>query len=129
MKKIISIFAFFSIALIVTKTMMHLIQMDLTKRALGGKELVHHWKHLPALLHILKSEEVIAALSELGVSIKLSVAVKEFKEDMAHLYNDEQSGAKTLIWVPGVIANEVKGLPQHAVLKNRRVAIFYFLNS
>lgn len=91
MKKIISIFAFFSIALIVTKTMMHLIQMDLTKRALGGKELVRHWKHLPTLLHILKSEEALAALSELGVSIKLSVAVKEFKEDMAHLYNDEQS--------------------------------------
>ena len=108
---------------------MHLIRMDLTKRALGGKELVRHGKHLPALLHILKREEALAALSELGVSIKLSVAVKEFKEDMAYLYNDEQSAAKTLIWVPGVIANEVKGLPQHAVLKNRRVAIFYFLNS
>lgn len=46
-------------------------------------------------------EEALAALSELGVNIKPSVAVKDFKEDMVYLSNNKQIIAKTLIWVPG----------------------------
>ncbi len=71
-------------------------------------------------------KETLAALSELGVNIKLSVAVKDFKEDVVYLSNEEQIIAKTLIWVSGVIANEVKGLPRNAVLKNRRIAVNEF---
>lgn len=71
-------------------------------------------------------KETLSALSNLGVNIKLSVAVKDFKDDVVHLSNDEQINAKTLIWVSGVIANEVNGLPQNAVLKNRRINVNEF---
>lgn len=71
-------------------------------------------------------KETLSALSHLGVNIKLSVAVKDFKDDVVHLSNEEQINAKTLIWVSGVIANEVNGLPQNAVLKNRRINVNQF---
>jgi len=71
-------------------------------------------------------KETFSALSELGVNIKLSVAVKDFKDDVVCLSNGERIQAKTLIWVSGVIANEVNGLPQQAVLKNRRIAVNEF---
>jgi NADH dehydrogenase len=50
-------------------------------------------------------------LPELGVKIKLCVAVKDFRDDIVYLSNGDQIIAKTLIWVSGVIASEVKGLP------------------
>lgn len=71
-------------------------------------------------------EEALVALSDLGVHIRLSVAVKDFKDDIVYLSNDEQIAAKTLVWVSGVVANEVKGLPENAVLKNRRIAVNEF---
>ena len=71
-------------------------------------------------------EEALAALSDLGVNIRLSVAVKDFKEDTVYLSDDEQIAAKTLVWVSGVIANEVRGLPQEAVVRNRRIAVNEF---
>lgn len=71
-------------------------------------------------------KETLASLTELGVNIKLSVAVKDFKNDVVYLSNEEQIIARTLIWVSGVIANEVKGLPETAVLKNRRIAVNEF---
>ncbi len=80
----------------------------------------------PALLAAMSQksrEETLAALSALGVNIRLSVAVKDFRDDIVHLSNGEQIAAKTLIWVSGVIANEVEGLPKNTVLKNRRIAV------
>lgn len=71
-------------------------------------------------------EEALAALSDLGVNVRLSVAVKDFKEDTVYLSDDEQIAAKTLVWVSGVIANEVRGLPQEAVVRNRRIAVNEF---
>ncbi len=71
-------------------------------------------------------KETLASLTELGVNIKLSVAVRDFKDDVVYLSNEEQINAKTLIWVSGVIANEAKGLPETAVLKNRRIAVNEF---
>lgn len=71
-------------------------------------------------------QETLASLTELGVNIKLSVAVKNFKDDVVYLSNEEQITAKTLIWVSGVIANEAKGLPETAVLKNKRIAVNEF---
>lgn len=71
-------------------------------------------------------EETFFSLSKLGVKIKLSVAVKDFQDDIVYLSNNEQIIAKTLIWVSGVVANKVEGLPENAVLKNRRIAVNEF---
>lgn len=71
-------------------------------------------------------KETFVSLSKLGVKIKLSVAVKDFQDDIVYLSNNEQIIAKTLIWVSGVVANKVEGLPENAVLKNRRIAVNEF---
>jgi len=67
--------------------------------------------------------EALKALAKMGVQVKLSVAVKDYHSDVVFLSNDEQIKAKTLIWVSGVIANTINGLPQTSILKNRRVAV------
>ena len=71
-------------------------------------------------------QETKTSLTKLGVIIKLGVAVTDFKDDTVYLSNGEQIVAKTLIWVSGVIANEVKGLPEFAVLKNKRISVNEF---
>lgn len=71
-------------------------------------------------------QETFASLSELGVNIKLSVAVRNFRDDIVFLSNEEQIIAKTLIWVSGVIASEVKGLPHDVILKNKRIVVNEF---
>lgn len=71
-------------------------------------------------------EETLASLAKLGVKIRLSAAVKDFKEEVVYLSDGSEITAGTLIWVSGVMANEAKGLPASAVVKNRRLAVDEF---
>lgn len=109
-----------------------LSEMNRNIRIKDYPELKDHPMHIclvdaaPVLLGTMgqKSQRTThASLLELGVNVKLSVAVKDFRDDVVCLSNGEQITAKTLIWVSGVIANEVEGLPGNAVLRNRRIAV------
>ncbi len=71
-------------------------------------------------------EETLSSLSRLGVQVRLSAAVKDYKEDIVYLSDEQQITAGTLIWVSGVIANPVNGLPPDAVQKNRRIRVDEF---
>ena len=71
-------------------------------------------------------EETLASLSRLGVQVRLSAAVKDYKEDIVYLSDEQQITAGTLIWVSGVIAHPVNGLPPDAVQKNRRIRVDEF---
>lgn len=112
-----------------------LSEMNRNIRKKDYPELVNDPMHIylvdaaPNLLGTMSKksqEETFVSLSKLGVKIKLSVAVKDFQDDIVYLSNSEQVIAKTLIWVSGVVANKVEGLPENAVLKNRRIAVNEF---
>lgn len=71
-------------------------------------------------------EETYASLSKLGVKVRLSAAVNDFKDDVVYLSDGGQIAAKTLIWVSGVTAHEVKGLPEEAFRRGRRIGVDEF---
>lgn len=71
-------------------------------------------------------EETLASLSKLGVQVRLSAAVKDFKDDMVYLSDGGEIGAKTLVWVSGVTAHEVKGLPGEALRRGGRIGVDAF---
>lgn len=67
--------------------------------------------------------EAYKQLQRLGVEIKLGVAVKDFNHHTVYLANGEEIATPTLIWVSGVIAKEVKGLPVESIGRGRRVLV------
>lgn len=71
-------------------------------------------------------EETLLSLLKLGVQVRLSAAVKDFKDDVVYLSDEGEIVAGTLIWVSGVTAHEVKGLPESALRRNRRIAVDEF---
>lgn len=71
-------------------------------------------------------EETYASLSKLGVKVRLSAAVNDFKDDVVYLSDGGQIAAKTLVWVSGVTAHEVKGLPEEAFRRGRRIGVDEF---
>lgn len=68
-------------------------------------------------------QKSFASLAKLGVQIRLGTAVKDFRDNAVLLSTGETIQAKTLIWVSGVIAREVAGLPANSMAKNHRIVV------
>jgi NADH dehydrogenase len=68
-------------------------------------------------------EEAYKTLDELGVIVKLNVAVKDFSDNIVLLADGTQIPTATLIWASGVIAREVPGLPPETVMRGRRISV------
>lgn len=71
-------------------------------------------------------QEAYDQLTRLGVEIKLSVAVQDYKDDHVYLANGETIETYSLVWVSGVIAKEAPGLPAESIGRGRRILVDEF---
>lgn len=65
-------------------------------------------------------------LSHLGVKIKLNAAVKDYRNGIVYLSDGTEIETDTLIWTSGVIASEVKGLPEGVTGRGKRIQVNEF---
>src|SRR5690606_28882792 len=80
----------------------------------------------PTLLGPMSSKsqaEALKQLRKLGVTIKLNLAVKDFKDDIVYFSDGSTIATPNLIWVSGVIAKEVTGLPAESIGRGRRILV------
>ena len=68
-------------------------------------------------------QEALEVLSKLGVTVKLNVSVKDYKDENVILGNGETISTNTLIWTSGVIGKELPGLPEGVIGRGRRVQV------
>ncbi|MDT4845255.1 NADH dehydrogenase-like protein [compost metagenome] len=90
---------------------------------------IHLVDAAPVLLGAMSGksqEETRASLAKLGVNVRLSAAVKDYKDEVVYLSDEGHIVAGTLIWVSGVTAHEIKGLPAGAVVRGGRIAVDEF---
>ncbi len=83
----------------------------------------------PALLGPMSKKsqaEALKVLTNLGVKIKSSTAVKDYSDDKVMLANGETIATSTLIWTSGVIAREAPGLPKESITRGRRILVDEF---
>ena len=67
--------------------------------------------------------EAYDVLHKLGVQIILNTLVKDYVNDEVMLSDGARINSATLIWASGVIACEVKGLPEQTITKGRRIIV------
>lgn len=70
--------------------------------------------------------EATKVLTDLGVKIKLNVAVKDYVDGFVLLANGESIPTNVLVWTSGVTGREVKGLPAEVVGRGRRIMVDEF---
>jgi NADH dehydrogenase len=68
-------------------------------------------------------QEATRVLTNLGVQIKLNVAVKDYADGKVILWNRETIATNGLIWTSGVIGKEVPGLPANVIGRGRRIIV------
>lgn len=89
----------------------------------GKIYLVNSPANLLNVMSVSSQQEAKKTLEKLGVIIKLNAAVKDYKEQQVHLSDGEVLDTSLLIWTSGVVAREVKGLPDNSIGKARRVLV------
>jgi NADH dehydrogenase len=71
-------------------------------------------------------EEATKVLTDLGVRIKLNVAVKDYNNETVVLSNGETIDSTVVIWASGVTGREVPGLPKEVIERGRRIKVDEF---
>lgn len=71
-------------------------------------------------------KEATRVLRNLGVQVKLNVAVKDYVDGKVILSNGESITTNALIWTSGVIGKEVPGLPPDVTGRARRIMVDEF---
>lgn len=71
-------------------------------------------------------QEATRVLTELGVKVKLNVAVKDYVDGDVILSNGEKIRTCSLIWTSGVIGREIPGIPSEALGRGRRIVVDEF---
>ncbi|RQO31375.1 FAD-dependent oxidoreductase [Taibaiella sp. KBW10] len=74
-------------------------------------------------MSVKSQQEALRQLTKLGVTVKLSVAVKDYKDEVVYLANGETISTYTLVWVSGVVAKEAPGLPAESIGRSRRILV------
>lgn len=80
----------------------------------------------PVLLGPMSSksqEEALKVLTDLGVEVKLNMAVRDYAGQRVVFANGETIATPTLIWATGVIAREAPGLGPESIAKYNRIKI------
>lgn len=93
------------------------------ERGLGKIYLVDGLNTLLAPMSQKSQDEAIKVLKNLGVNIMLGKLVNDYNGSEVSLSDGTKIEATTLIWASGVIARAVKGLPEDAVGKGRRILV------
>lgn len=68
-------------------------------------------------------DDTYAALSKLGVEIKLNIHVKDYVNDSVILSNGETIPTKTLIWAAGVSSKMFEGIPESSYGRGKRLIV------
>jgi NADH:ubiquinone reductase (H+-translocating) len=68
-------------------------------------------------------EEATQVLKDLGVKIRLNMAVKDYVDGKVILANGETIETNTLIWASGVTGRQIPGLPAEVIGRGRRVLV------
>ncbi|MHC8949448.1 NAD(P)/FAD-dependent oxidoreductase [Sphingobacterium hungaricum] len=71
-------------------------------------------------------EEALKQLQRLGVEVRLNIGVKDFADNVVHFSNGSTIETPTLVWVSGVIAHAVPGLPEEVLGRGRRINVNEF---
>lgn len=80
--------------------------------------------HAPDLLSAMSDKthkEAYAALTKLGVHVKLNTRVVFYENDRVGLSDGEVIETKTLVWAAGVVANTFEGISEDALGVGRRM--------
>jgi NADH dehydrogenase len=62
-------------------------------------------------------------LQKMGVDIQLEKFVKNYNGKILEFNNGETIVTESVIWTAGVIANEIKGIPQTSITPSKRIAV------
>lgn len=95
----------------------------------GVQSKIHLVDASPHLLGPMSDKARNAAykvLDELGVKIKLNVAVKDYVDGVVQLADGETIPTNSLIWTSGVTGIEVKGLNADQIGRGRRILVDEF---
>jgi NADH dehydrogenase len=83
--------------------------------------LVDGGEHLLAPMSAKSQEDTYAALTRMGVIIKLKTQVRDFANDMVLLSTGETIPSKNLIWTAGITAMQFEGIPATSYGKGKRL--------
>ena len=92
-------------------------------RRIGSIYLVEGSTSLLGSMSKKAQVEAFHVLEGLGVIIILNNLVKDYSHDKVTLSNGRRISAATLIWTTGVVAREVKGLPENVITKSGRIIV------
>ncbi|GAE65196.1 NAD(P)/FAD-dependent oxidoreductase [Chryseobacterium indologenes] len=93
------------------------------KLSLSGIYLIDALPALLSPMSKLAQEAAYEKLKELGVKILLNVSVKDYVDSRVILSDGNSIETETLIWTSGVIAREVKGIPEESIGRGRRILV------
>jgi NADH dehydrogenase len=65
-------------------------------------------------------------LTQMGITIKLGVQVKDFYDDQVFLDNGEVINARSLIWAAGISAKRFDGMPEFVYCRSNRMYVDEF---
>lgn len=99
---------------------------ELAGSGLGGITLVDGAANVLAPMSQQSQKYTHKALEQLGVRIKLNIAVKDYKDDVVFFSDGTTVETKTLIWAAGVAAKVFDGLPAEVFGKGKRMLVNEF---
>ena len=103
----------------------HILRKDYPEleKAAGNIYLVGSGDNLLGTMSPKAQQESYKQLFKLGVQIKLGVAVKDYIDDEVILSNGEKISTCSLIWASGVVAVDVRGLPDESRGRGGRLKV------
>jgi NADH dehydrogenase len=88
--------------------------------------LVDAGTHLLGPMSKKAQNSAFKVLTDLGVQIKLNVAVKDYVDDVVILSDGETIPTNSLIWTSGVTGREIVGLSPEQIGRGRRILVDEF---
>lgn len=70
--------------------------------------------------------DVLLALTEMGIDIRLNMQVKDYVDNTVIFANGDEIATATLIWAAGVTGGEFKGIPAGAYDRGKRLSVNEF---
>ena len=85
--------------------------------------ILNRHKRLLAGMSEESSEKALNFLSKMNVEVKLNTFVTDYVDHQVKMNDGSSIGTRNLIWVGGVTANTVNGLPEDVLGRGRRIIV------